>query len=44
MAIVAGDDFGTLRVRVSIVDSERRLLATALAEYPLHREREDPHE
>src|SRR5277367_616079 len=42
MAIVAGVDFGTLSVRVSIVDSERGLLATSLAEYPLHRKREDP--
>ena len=42
MAIVAGVDFGTLSVRVSIVDSERGLLATALGEYPLHRKREDP--
>jgi L-ribulokinase len=42
MAIVAGVDFGTLSVRVSIVDSERGMLATALAEYPLHRKREDP--
>jgi len=42
MAIVAGVDFGTLSVRVSIVGSERGLLATALAEYPLHRKREDP--
>ncbi len=42
MAIVAGVDFGTLSVRVSIVDSERGLLATELAEYPVHRKREDP--
>ncbi len=42
MAIVAGVDFGTLSVRVSIVDSELGQLATALAEYPLHRKREDP--
>ena len=42
MGIVAGVDFGTLSVRVSIVDSERGLLATAVAEYPLHRKREDP--
>ena len=42
MTIVAGVDFGTLSVRVSVVDSERGLLATALAEYPLHRKREDP--
>jgi L-ribulokinase len=42
MAIVAGVDFGTLSVRVSIVDSERGLLASSVAEYPLHRKREDP--
>ncbi len=42
MPIVAGVDFGTLNVRVSIVDSERGLLASAIAEYPLHRKREDP--
>ena len=42
MAIVAGVDFGTLSVRVSIVDSVRGLLASAIAEYPLHRKREDP--
>jgi L-ribulokinase len=41
MAIVAGVDFGTLSVRVSIVDSERGMLGSALAEYPLHRKRED---
>ena len=42
MAVVAGVDFGTLSVRVSLVDSERGLLASAVAEYPLHRKREDP--
>jgi L-ribulokinase len=42
MAIVAGVDFGTLSVRVAIVDSERGLLNSAVAEYPLHRRREDP--
>ena len=42
MAIVAGVDFGTLSARVSIVDSERGLLASAIAEYPLHRTKEDP--
>jgi L-ribulokinase len=42
MAIVAGVDFGTLSARVSIVDSERGLLESAIAEYPLHRKREDP--
>jgi L-ribulokinase len=42
MAIVAGVDFGTLSVRVSIVDSERGMLASSIGEYPLHRKREDP--
>ena len=42
MSIVAGVDFGTLSVRVSIVDSERGILASAVADYPLHRKREDP--
>ena len=42
MAMVAGVDFGTLSVRVSIVDSERGLLASAISDYPLHRKKEDP--
>ena len=42
MAIVAGVDFGTLNVRVSLVDSDRGLIASAISEYPLHRKREDP--
>ena len=42
MAIVAGVDFGTLSVRVSLVDSERGLLESAVAEYPLHRRHDDP--
>ena len=42
MAIVAGVDFGTLSVRVSLVDSERGLLQSAIAEYPLHRMQGDP--
>src|ERR1700720_3614199 len=42
MAIVAGVDFGTLSVRVSLVDSDRGLIASAISEYPLHRRREDP--
>ncbi len=42
MAIVAGVDFGTLSVRVSLVDSERGMLESAVCEYPLHRKREDP--
>ncbi len=42
MAVVTGVDFGTLSVRVSIVDSEHGMLASAVSEYPLHRKREDP--
>ena len=42
MAIVAGVDFGTLSVRVAIVDSERGLLESAVVEYPLHRTPADP--
>ncbi|HLW81578.1 MAG TPA: ribulokinase [Candidatus Acidoferrales bacterium] len=42
MAIVAGVDFGTLSVRVSIVDSAKGILASAISEYPLYRKREDP--
>jgi L-ribulokinase len=42
MAIVAGVDFGTLSVRVSLVDSDRGLISSAVSEYPLHRKREDP--
>ena len=42
MAIVAGVDFGTLSVRVSIIDSGRGRLGSAVEEYPLHRKREDP--
>ncbi len=42
MAIVVGADFGTLSVRVTLLDSDRGRLGTAIAEYPLHRLREDP--
>ncbi len=42
MAMVAGVDFGTLSVRVSIVDSKQGLLSSAISEYPLHRKRDDP--
>ena len=42
MAIVAGVDFGTLSVRVTLVDSQMGPLGTASASYPLHRRREDP--
>lgn len=42
MRIVAGVDFGTLSVRVTLLDDERGRLGTASATYPLHRKREDP--
>ena len=42
MALVAGVDFGTLSVRVSIVDSEKGRIGSATAEYPLLRKKEDP--
>jgi L-ribulokinase len=42
MSIVAGVDFGTLSVRVSIFDSVRGRLGTGVGEYPLHRKKEDP--
>jgi L-ribulokinase len=42
MSIIAGVDFGTLSVRVTLLDSTKGRLATAVAEYPLHRKREDP--
>ncbi len=42
MAVVAGVDFGTLSVRVTLVDSVKGPIGTASAEYPLHRKREDP--
>src|ERR1700679_307056 len=42
MSIVAGADFGTLSVRVSIVDSERGRLGSGVSEYPLHRRKDDP--
>jgi L-ribulokinase len=42
MSIVAGVDFGTLSVRVSIFDSIRGRLGAGVAEYPLVRRKEDP--
>jgi L-ribulokinase len=42
VAIVAGVDFGTLSVRVTLLDSVRGRLGTASAEYPLARKRDDP--
>ena len=43
MSIVAGADFGTLSVRISIFDKQRGKLGSALAEYPLHSSPTDPH-
>lgn len=40
--IVAGVDFGTLSVRVSIVDSVKGRLGSGVGEYPLHRTKSDP--
>src|ERR1035438_4326299 len=40
--IVAGVDFGTLSVRVSIFDSVKGRLGSATGEYPLTRKKEDP--
>jgi len=42
MSIVAGVDFGTLSVRVSIFDSARGRLGYGVGEYPLHRKKDDP--
>ena len=42
MNVVAGVDFGTLNVRVSIVDREQGRIGSGVAEYPLKRKREDP--
>ncbi len=42
MSIVAGVDFGTLSVRVSIFDSAKGRLGAGAADYPLLRKKEDP--
>jgi len=42
MAIVAGVDFGTLSVRVTLVDSKKGPIGTGSASYTLHRRRDDP--
>jgi L-ribulokinase len=42
MAIVAGVDFGTLSVRVSIVDSAKGRIGSATADYELIRTPDDP--
>ena len=41
-SIVAGVDFGTLSVRVSIFDSKRGRLGSGVADYPLTRKKDDP--
>ena len=42
MSIVAGVDFGTREVRVSIFDSDRGKLGSGTGAYPLHRRGNDP--
>jgi len=42
VSLVAGIDFGTHSVRVSIFDSKRGRLSSAVAEYPLQRKGDDP--
>jgi L-ribulokinase len=42
VSVVAGVDFGTLSVRISIFDKDRGKLGSATAEYPLHRSAADP--
>jgi L-ribulokinase len=42
VSIVAGVDFGTLSVRVSIFDHAQGRLGSGIAEYPLFRKKDDP--
>ena len=43
MTLVAGADFGTLSVRVTIMDTDTgRTLASEIGEYPLERSATDP--
>ncbi|MEK6631247.1 MAG: ribulokinase [Acidobacteriota bacterium] len=42
MTVVAGVDFGTLSVRVSVFDAVRGRLGAGTARYPLHRSQDDP--
>lgn len=42
MGVVAGVDFGTQSVRVSIVDAERGVIGHGVAEYVVRRDRRDP--
>lgn len=41
-SVVAGVDFGTLSVRVTLFSDAGKALGHASAEYPLHRRRDDP--
>ena len=43
MAIVAGVDFGTLSVRVTLMETSGTHLGTAVASYPLHTDPADPY-
>jgi L-ribulokinase len=42
VSIVAGVDFGTLSVRVSLFDKQKGRLGSGVAEYPLNRSAHDP--
>jgi L-ribulokinase len=42
MSIVAGVDFGTLSVRVSLFDDKRGRLGAGVGDYLLHRRKDDP--
>jgi L-ribulokinase len=42
MTVVAGVDFGTQSVRVSIVDRARGVIGHGVSEYPVQRDRHDP--
>mgnify|MGYP003525879047 CR=1 FL=1 len=42
MGIVAGVDFGTQSVRVSIVDAQRAVIGHGVAEYVVKRDVRDP--
>ncbi len=42
MSLVIGVDFGTLNVRVSVFDDAMGRLGAAVANYPLHRRKEEP--
>lgn len=42
MSIVAGVDFGTLSVRVSLFSKDEGRLGSGVAEYPLHRSAQEP--